>query len=71
MVSREYRFKKKNSSVKTFHEYNEVVCWVWTMCEPASHARHASHDCESFEPRWRVNMRITQLLKANRFKMGG
>ena len=33
------------------------------MCEPAS------HDCESFD-RARVNMRVTQLLKANRFKMG-
>ena len=37
------------------------------MCDPA---RHASHDCKSCEPRWRVNMRISQLLKANRFKMG-
>ena len=35
------------------------------MCDPA---RHASHDCESCEPRWRVNMRITQLLKANVLK---
>ena len=36
-------------------------------------ANHASHDCESCEPTWlamRVNMRVTQLLKANRFKMG-
>ena len=33
----------------------------------------ASHDCESCEPTWpamRVNMRVTQLLKANHFKMG-
>ena len=30
---------------------------------PAMAARHASHDSESCEPRWRVNMRITQLLK--------
>ena len=39
----------------------------------ATHASHASHACESREPTWRVmrvNMRVTQLLKANRFKMG-
>ena len=43
------------------------------MGEPASHASRTSHGCESCEPTWRamrVNMRLTQLLKANRFKMG-
>ena len=36
-------------------------------------ASHASHGCEAPEPTWRamrINMSVTQLLKANRFKMG-
>ena len=37
---------------------------MWEPARHARHASHASHDSESCEPRWRVNMRITQLLKA-------
>ena len=36
-------------------------------------ASHASHGCASCEPTWQamqVNMQVTQLLKANHFKMG-
>ena len=46
----------------------------------ASHASPASYCCKSCKPTWQavrvnmqamqVDMRITQLLKANRFKMG-